>query len=186
MWQTEIGNYGSFFALLTTPLKTKKFRILKKCNKFLEISSCYTCVPQMTVIWCMLPEIWSATDRIFSNFGPFFHFLSFSFWAISYPIAASKSKFKKKNEKLLGMSSSYTCVLKIMIRWCTVPKIWCAKHGRTDGWTEGRKKWHIEVGAPLKKIYIFIYIFGNKTISITLLELLLSPATSLVFSTSCT
>ena len=82
--------------------------------------------------------------------------------------------------------TSYTCVLKIMIRWCTVPKIWCAKHGRTDGWTEGRKKWHIEVGAPLKKIYIFIYIFGNKTISITLLELLLSPATSLVFSTSCT
>ena len=98
-------NYGSFFALLPTPLKTKKIRILKKCNKCLEISSFYTCVPQMTVIWCMVPEIWSATDRIFSHFGPLFHFLSFSFWAISYPFAASKIK-------ILGISSSYTCVLK--------------------------------------------------------------------------
>ena len=44
--------------------------------------------------------------------------------------------------------------------------------GRTDGWTEGRKKWHIEVGARPKKICIFIYIFENKTISITILELL--------------
>ena len=26
----------------------------------------------MTIIWCMVPEIWSATDRIFCHFGPFF------------------------------------------------------------------------------------------------------------------
>ena len=26
----------------------------------------------MTVIWCMVPEIWSATDRTFCHFGPFF------------------------------------------------------------------------------------------------------------------
>ena len=39
-----------------------------------------------------------------------------------------------------------------MIRWCTVPEIWCATDGQTDGRTsgrtDGRKKWHIEVGAP--------------------------------------
>ena len=123
-------------------------------------------------------EFFLILDHFFTSFP--FHFELF------LTLLLPQNLNLKKNEKLLGMSSSYTCVLKIMIRWCTVPKIWCAKHGRTDGWTEGRKKWHIEVGAPLKKIYIFIYIFGNKTISITLLELLLSPATSLVFSTSCT
>ena len=26
----------------------------------------------MTIIWCMVPEIWSATDKIFCHFGPFF------------------------------------------------------------------------------------------------------------------
>ena len=34
-----------------------------------------------------------------------------------------------------------------MIRWCKVPEIWCAM----DGWTDGWKKWHAEVGAPPKK-----------------------------------
>ena len=29
----------------------------------------------MTIIWCMVPEIWSITDRIFCHFGPFFSFL---------------------------------------------------------------------------------------------------------------
>ena len=37
-----------------------------------------------------------------------------------------------------------------MIRWCTVPEIWCTMDGRTDGRTGGRKKWHIEVGVPPK------------------------------------
>ena len=40
------------------------------------------------------------------------------------------------------------CVPKIMIRWCTVPEIWCATDGQADGQTDGWKKWHIEVGAP--------------------------------------
>ena len=44
--------------------------------------------------------------------------------------------------------SFYTCVSKMMIRWCMVRGIWYA----TDGWTDGRKKWHIEVGGPPKKI----------------------------------
>ena len=26
----------------------------------------------MTIIWCMVPEIWSVMDRIFCYFGPFF------------------------------------------------------------------------------------------------------------------
>ena len=34
----------------------------------LEILSFYTCVPWMIIIWCMIPDIWSATDRIFLSF----------------------------------------------------------------------------------------------------------------------
>ena len=51
----------------------------------------------------------------------------------------------KKNPKMPEISSFYTCVPKIMIRWCMVSKVWCTTDGRTD-----RKKWHIEVGAPPK------------------------------------
>ena len=58
VWQTEIGNYGSFFALYPTPLKTQKIRILKKWKKLLEISF-YTRVPNTTIIWGTVPEIWA-------------------------------------------------------------------------------------------------------------------------------
>ena len=74
----------------------------------------------------------------------------FSFWAIFCPftpLTAQKMKISKKWKKHLEISSFYTCVPKIMIRWCTVHKKWCATDRRTDRW----KKWHIEVGAPPKK-----------------------------------
>ena len=44
------------------------------------------------------------------------------------------------------MSSFYTCVPKIIVRRCTVPEICCAMDGQTDG----RKKLHVEMGAPRK------------------------------------
>ena len=44
----------------------------------------------MIIIWCMIPEIWSATDRIFCHFGLFFDILPRS--------QSKKSKFWK-NEK---------------------------------------------------------------------------------------
>ena len=75
VWQTEIGNYGSFFVLYPPHLKTKKIRILKKWKKLLEISSFYTSVPKTTIIWGTVPEIWSETDRIFCHFGLFFAFI---------------------------------------------------------------------------------------------------------------
>ena len=53
------------------PLTTQNFKILKEWNNLLQISF-YTSVPQMTIIWCMVPEIWSVIDRIFCHFGPFF------------------------------------------------------------------------------------------------------------------
>ena len=82
---------------------TRKIRILKKWKQFLEIyrytSSFYNCIPQMkiiwyikwkkkkkkknkkklpggiTITWCMVLKIWSATGRISCHFGSFFAFL---------------------------------------------------------------------------------------------------------------
>ena len=55
-----------------TLLTTEKIKILKKWKKPLEILSSYTRVPQIPGIWCMVPEISSATDIIFCYFGLFF------------------------------------------------------------------------------------------------------------------
>ena len=79
----------------------------------------------------------------------------FSFWAIFCPftpITAQKIKILQNWKKTLEISSFYTCVPKIMSRWSTVPEVWCVTDGRTDGWTDAQKKWHIEVGAPHKNL----------------------------------
>ena len=77
---------------LPLTLKTKKIKILKWW-KFLEISSCYACVPKITIIRCMVSEVQSETDRFF--------FLSFRM--------ILKIKIFKKWEKLLKILSFYTC-----------------------------------------------------------------------------
>ena len=41
----------------------------------------------MTIIWCMVPEIWTTTDKIFCHSGPFF--------ALLPPYGPRKSKFCK-------------------------------------------------------------------------------------------
>ena len=56
----------------------------------MEILSFYTCVPQMMIIWCMVPKISSTTNRIFCYFRLFF--------ALLPPWEPGKSKFWK-NEK---------------------------------------------------------------------------------------
>ena len=84
----------------------------------------------------------------------------FSFWVIfcSFtPLTARKIKILKKWKKHLDISSFYICVPKTMIRWCMVPEIWCTTDRQTDGWSDEQKKWHIEVGAPPKKMYRDVY-----------------------------
>ena len=44
-------------------------------KKHLQISSFYTYAPKITIIWCMLPKIRSATDRIFCHFLLFYPIL---------------------------------------------------------------------------------------------------------------
>ena len=87
----------------------------------------------------MVPEIWCVTDVIvISHFGLFFACLS--------PKQSKTSKFWKNEKKHVEISSFYICVPKIMIRSCIVPEIHCATDGRTDE----RKEWDIEVGTPPK------------------------------------
>ena len=76
----------------------------------------------------------------------------FSSWAIFCPFtpltAQKNQNLKKLKKKSLEISSFYTCVPKIMNRWFTVPEIWCATDGRTDG------KSDIERWVPHLKIKI--------------------------------
>ena len=63
----------------------------------------------------------------------------FSFWAIFCHftlLTAQKIKILKKWKNHLETSSFDICVPKIMIIWCTVPEIWCATDGRTNGRTQ--------------------------------------------------
>ena len=101
VWQTEIGNCGSFFTLLLPSLKTQIIKILKKWQNLLEISSFYTCVPKTTIIWGTVPKIRSETFFVILN-----HFL---------PFQEGYIKILKKWKKHLEMSSFYTCVPKITI-----------------------------------------------------------------------
>ena len=73
------------------------------------------CVPQMKIIWCMVPEIWSTTQNFFS------------FWTIFCPftpLTPQKIKILKKWKKRLKISSFYSCVPKIIIICVTVREIW--------------------------------------------------------------
>ena len=124
-------SFWSIFCLFTL-FTTRKIKILQKYKKTLVVSSFYTSVPKILILFYTVPEIWCVTDvtAIF-YFGLFFAFLP--------PNQPKKIKIKKK-KKSLEILSFYTCVPKIMIRWCTVPEIWCVMDGRMDErmnrWTE--------------------------------------------------
>ena len=67
----------------------------------------------MTIKWCIIHEIWSATEFLII-FG---HFLPF------YPPNSLQNENTKKMKKCLEISSFYTSVPKIMIVGYTVPEI---------------------------------------------------------------
>ena len=84
-----------------TLLKIRKIKILKKWNKRMEILSFYTYVPWMKIIWCMLLEILSVTDRFFVILDHFCPFIYLKTWKI---------KMLKNWKKCLEVLSFYTCV----------------------------------------------------------------------------
>ena len=104
-WDMECNRQNSLsFGLFCpfTPLTTQKINILKKWKNCLAILSFHSCVPKMTIIWCMVPEILSATDRIFCHFGPFFSFTPLTTWKI---------QILKKWSNCLEILSFHTCAL---------------------------------------------------------------------------
>ena len=54
----------------------------------------------MKIIWCMISEIWSTTDRILSYFGPFFFF--FYPLPLNNPKNQNFEKMKKNKKKTPG------------------------------------------------------------------------------------
>ena len=115
-----------------TPLTAQRWKFQKTKKKHQGISSFYTSVPKIILICYTVHEIWHVTHVIIIfNFGLFFALL---------PPLQTKIKISKKNEKkLLEISSFYTCVPKIMIRWGTVPEIWWKMDGWTNSWTDGKR-----------------------------------------------
>ena len=69
-WDIRHGRQ-SFISLWTIFCTFTLLTTWKKCP---EMLSFYTCVPQIAIISCMVPEIWSMVDRI-----------SLSFWTIFCP-----------------------------------------------------------------------------------------------------
>ena len=130
-WDTECNrqNFLSFWTIFCsfTPLTTRKIKILKNWSVIHLETPIHTSVPKIMII-CY--AVWDMVhDRC--NY--------FSFWVIFCPfnpLTAQKLKIFKKWKKCLEISSFYICVPKIMIRWYSVPEIWCITDGWTDGWTE--------------------------------------------------
>ena len=81
----------------------------------------FTHVPKITIIWCMLPNIWNMTDIIF-----------LSFWAIIYPLTLLTWKIKvlKKNKKTTGDI--------IISHKCTIND----NHMMYDSWDKKCNRWN--------------------------------------------
>ena len=103
----------SFWAILCpfSPLTTWKIKILK-----LKKTPGYIIIFHICTIndnhMCMVSEIWSATDIIFCNSGPFFALLN--------PNKQNNQHFEKMKKLPV---SFYTCVPKMTIIWYMVPEI---------------------------------------------------------------
>ena len=108
----------SFWAIPLPPLKAKKSIFLKKWKKksgniiILEIwTKNYD--QMMYGSWDMVHDRCNCYFSFWANFCPF------------TPLTAWKIKILKKWKKHLEISSFCIRVPKMMIRWYTVPEIWC-------------------------------------------------------------
>ena len=67
----------------------------------------------MTIIWSMIPEIWSTTDIIFGHSGPFF-----ALFPPMDPANQNFQKMQKTSEDIIILQTQMTVI------WCMVPQIW--------------------------------------------------------------
>ena len=117
---TEFCHFGPFFALLPPP--TRKIKILKKGKKQLQMSSFYICVPKMMIIWCMIPEIRSATKITFSPFAPFFA-------ALLLPNNPENQNFEKRKNTSWEKKKK-----KKNTSWDVINLHMCTKNDDHDAW----------------------------------------------------
>ena len=78
-------------------------------------------------IWCMIPKIWSETDKKICHFGPFF--------ALFYPLPFGmilKVKIFKKNQKMLGNILLYIYVYH---KWRSYTGIYPSSFTNVHFWT---------------------------------------------------
>ena len=125
VWDTAHDRCNCYFSFWTifcpfTPITAQKMIFFKQKNTW--IYHHFTQVYQKSWSYAIL--------FLRSGLWPCCYF---SFWAICCPftpITAQKIKISTKRKKHLEISSFYTCVPKLMIRWCTVPEIWYAMNRR--------------------------------------------------------
>ena len=142
-----MANFFRFY--LTSSPKSENFKAMKKTSG--EISSFYTSVPKIMIICYSVLEIWHMTHVIIV-----FHF------GQCLSLAAQRNKISKKWTRRYH---HFTHVYQ---------KLWLddVRFLRYGGWqVDGRKKWHIEVGALPKnfitlKYHVMIY-YKNFITSIT-------------------
>ena len=74
--QTEFFVILDCFLTFYPPPKDPENQNFEKAKKkawiYYHFTLVYLTLVYHTIIWCMVPEIWSAEDRIFDHFGPFF------------------------------------------------------------------------------------------------------------------
>ena len=144
-------NFLSFWAIFSpfTPLTAKKIKSLKKCKKHLEISSFYTNVPKIMIIYYSIPEIWHITDVII-------------FFARLPPWQPKKSKFKR-NEKKNWRYHHFTYVYQKL--WsgdvrCLIYGVWQTDRQKMDGCTDGKSD--IQRSMPQLKMQLNIFFYKEK------------------------
>ena len=95
-------------AIIITFCFTWKFWSKKFGLKSFYIPNTVQCnTSPLTMIWCIVPETWSATDIISCHFEPFLHRFT--------PQITQKIKILKKWKKQMKILSFYRAVPKIMI-----------------------------------------------------------------------
>ena len=107
--QTEIGNYGSFFALYSPPPKNPKNQNFEKIKKIARaIIILHKCSYQK-------PQSYEAVQFLRYGVRQTEFFLILGHFLTLYPLTTRKIKILKQWKKHLEMSSLYTCVPKITI-----------------------------------------------------------------------
>ena len=125
VWFLKCGvQRTEFFVLLdhfspfypTNDPKNHNFRKMKNTPGGIILHMC-TIIQSMTIIWCPVPEMWSAMDRNFCHFGPFFsHFT---------PLTNPKNQNFEKMKKIMWRYYHFTHVYH---KW-QLYEVWFLRYG---------------------------------------------------------